>query len=231
MFMVRALKKNAAQLTNISRERIHDEVNKMLLTDYPSKSMRLLKVLGLMPYVFVDLTNKPKEEYAILSLLPKDLPLRLAGLFVDTKTGDGDSIIAEKDLRTTKYSVDIIKIVSTILNNFRYFFDKNVSKDEFIRMLLNSLGVKNFNVVLQFAEGYAHYKGMDINAEELTLKAKEQAQLMAQHPLPITGQDLIDMGLEPSPKFRELLNKVKNLYIKDPTITKDRYLSVIRNNV
>ena len=51
MFMIKALKRNAEQLTNISQERIRDELNKMLVTGSPERAIKLLKVTGLLKYV------------------------------------------------------------------------------------------------------------------------------------------------------------------------------------
>jgi tRNA nucleotidyltransferase/poly(A) polymerase len=226
MFMIRALKKNAPQLRNISRERIHDEVNKMLLTNYPAKSMRLLRVLGLMVFVFVDLVNKPKEEYALLDNLPKELSIRLAGLFAESETG-----VAERDLRDTKYQLSTIQDVSTIIENYKFVIDKNAESVEFIRAILMAIGPQKLDLVLKFSGGYASFKGIEINTKELSLKAVEQSQYMAQHPLPVTGQDIIDLGIKPGPVFKILLDLVKKIYIKNPETSKETYLDVIKNHM
>lgn len=49
--LIRSLKTNAPQLENISKERIMEELNKMLVTVRPEKAMKLLKITGLMDYV------------------------------------------------------------------------------------------------------------------------------------------------------------------------------------
>ena len=49
--LIRALKQNAPQLENISKERVMEELNKMLLTVRPEKAMKLLKITGLMDYI------------------------------------------------------------------------------------------------------------------------------------------------------------------------------------
>jgi len=226
MFMIRAVKKNAPQLKNISRERIQVEIDKILLTDRATQSMRLLKILGLMPYVFSDLTDKPKEEYNLLKYLPKDIPNRLAGIF-----SEAGSDIAEKNLRETKYDLNTIKNVSTILDYFREFFNKNAFSDETVRDELSTLGEAKYNTVLSFAKGYASYKGTGLDADGLSLKAKEQSQIMSQHPFPITGQDLIDQGLNPGPVFKTLLDLVRKMYIKNPETPKETYFDVIKKQM
>jgi poly(A) polymerase len=49
--LIKALKDNAPQLDNISKERIQEELNKMLVTTRPEKAMKLLKLTGLMDHI------------------------------------------------------------------------------------------------------------------------------------------------------------------------------------
>ena len=96
LFMMRGLKKNAAQLKNISQERIRDELNKIIVTDSPDKGIKMLKITGLMPFVIPELLplvklmqNKYHKEDAFkhtLSVLKgtePELVVRLMALFHD----------------------------------------------------------------------------------------------------------------------------------------------------
>lgn len=96
LFMIRGLKKNAAQLKNISQERIRDELDKMLMTNYPSKAIKLMKVTGLLSFVIPELIPAIKmtqNKHHIrdvfghtLDVLGKTQPVllqRLMGLFHD----------------------------------------------------------------------------------------------------------------------------------------------------
>jgi len=109
MFMLRSLKKNAAQLKNISQERVRDELNKMLVTGHPDKAIKMLKVTGLLPFVIPELIpavkmlqnkhHKADVFQHTLDVLSKTQPIlvqRLMGLFHDigktvTKTVDPDT--------------------------------------------------------------------------------------------------------------------------------------------
>jgi poly(A) polymerase len=55
--MIKSLRRNAAQLANISHERIQDELNKMLVTAHPAKALRLLQLTGLLDYALPELTH------------------------------------------------------------------------------------------------------------------------------------------------------------------------------
>jgi len=96
MFMIRALKKNALQLKNISMERIRDELDKMLVTGYPDKAVKLMRITGLSKFVIPELDklhklkqNKfhkwsaGKHTLEVLKNVPPDLTTRLAALFHD----------------------------------------------------------------------------------------------------------------------------------------------------
>lgn len=96
LFMIRSLKRNAKLLDNISKERIQEELDKMLLTDNPDKAIRLLQILGLSKYIFPELDkliklqqNKyhkydaMKHTLEVLRNTPKDLVTRLSALLHD----------------------------------------------------------------------------------------------------------------------------------------------------
>lgn len=58
-----AIKKNAARIRIITRERITDELNKILLTDKPSIGFRLLYETGLLHQFFPQMTELAGAEY------------------------------------------------------------------------------------------------------------------------------------------------------------------------
>jgi len=100
LFMIRALRKNAKKLPNISSERIQEELNKMLLTDNPDKAIRLLQILGLSKYIFPEMDklikmkqnrfhkyDVMKHSLEVLKNTPPDLITRLSALLHDVGKG------------------------------------------------------------------------------------------------------------------------------------------------
>lgn len=145
-FMLMALKKNAKKITYISEERIQDELNKILLTNYPDKGIRLLQWTGLSKYIMPELDNLVgltqnkyhkddafKHTLQVLKNVPPNLINRLGALFHDigkfkTKTVTNDTIqflkhekvgaeIAENILRRLKYPLEIINAVKKSVEN------------------------------------------------------------------------------------------------------------------
>ena len=140
LFMIKALKRNASKLKQISVERVQEELNKMLMTDSPDRAIKLLQITGLSKYVFPELDklirleqNKYHKEDAMehtLSVVkgtPKNLTTRLMALFHDigkeaTKEVIGKEIhfyghekigaeMTEKILKRLKYPNEIINAV------------------------------------------------------------------------------------------------------------------------
>lgn len=145
-FMLRGLKKNAAQLENISQERIRDELNKMLVTSSPDRAVKLLKVTGLLKYVIPELMpavrmtqNKHHNQDVfshILSVMAKtkpELKNRLMALFHDigktvtrsvTPTGvhfygheDEGAEMVKKIMTRLKYPSELIDAVELGVKN------------------------------------------------------------------------------------------------------------------
>ena len=219
MFMLRSIRKNVASLKNISRERIHDEVNKMLLTNNAGKAMRLLKALKLAPFVFPSLDRIDDTDLAAIDTRPKDLPIRLATLFVSLPEAGK---VAETELRNTKYDTSTIQMVKMILDNYRTLSDDPDGPIK-IRELVASLGENKTMQLARFLFGDAE------NPSTNTIR--QQAQFLRDNPLPISGQDLIDMGMKPGPKFSEILSVVRKVYLSDPKTPKDQYIQVIKSHL
>lgn len=96
MFMLKAMKRNAHMLKTISAERIRSELDKMLLTKYPDKAIRIMNITGLNKYVMpeFDLLRGIKQgkhhkfdayghSLEVLKNVKPDLVRRLGALFHD----------------------------------------------------------------------------------------------------------------------------------------------------
>lgn len=132
MFMLRALKKNAGKLKNISVERIKEELDKMLLTKSPDRAVKLLSVVGLMNYVAPELNalrgmkqNKYHKHDAfehtleVVRTVPPDLTKRLAALFHDIGKSTTKSVI-DNEIHFYKHEEASAEIVKDILTRLHY---------------------------------------------------------------------------------------------------------------
>ena len=140
------IKNNLHNLNNTSKERIRDELNKILLTNNPRKGFELLKTTGLLPYIAkefqqaVGMTQNVhhKEDVfnhilTVLQNTQPELVRRLIALFHDigkvatkseTPTGihfygheDAGAEMAEKIMTDLKYPSELINAVKLGVKN------------------------------------------------------------------------------------------------------------------
>lgn len=218
MFMIRAIKKNAPQLVNISKERIHDETNKMLLTDYPFKAFRLLQILGLMKYVFPSLQGVDLDYMKSMKAMKPDLILRLIAAHSNTAPAK-----VQGEMTNLRYSLDKIKLVVGTLKALPSFKEKaNNLTDEYLRALAYT-APDIAPLLLDYATVYVP----NFPSEEIQNRYKQAAEALRVNPLPISGDDLVALGMKPGPEFKTLLDKFKAMYVKNPPTPKEEYLKLL----
>lgn len=149
MNVIRSIKRNAQSLTNISAERINDELSKILVLKKPSKAFKLFKATGILSVIMPELQDLVKLKQNAyhhkdafghtLDVLDASSPVlirRLAALFHDigkaaTRTDKNGKIqfighavvgadIAAVALRRLKYPNDVIE---RVVNIVRYHMD------------------------------------------------------------------------------------------------------------
>lgn len=137
-----SIRKNSSLIDTITKERIKDELNKILLTKNPSKGIEMMKNTGLLKYIieeFNETIGMTQNQYhtedvfghsmSVLKNTPADLKTRLIALFHDigkvlTKTVSPDGSVhfygheeaSERMVRTImtrlKYPSDMIEAVA-----------------------------------------------------------------------------------------------------------------------
>lgn len=144
--VINGIKRNIHRLGNTSKERIRDELNKILVTKDPARGMRMLRDTGLLPYVSKELQDAVgmtqnvhhvhdvfEHTLEVLKNTKPELVQRLMALFHDigktttrteTPTGvhfygheDASAEIVDRVLRALKYPTDIIEAVKAGVKN------------------------------------------------------------------------------------------------------------------
>ena len=159
--------KHAHRINIISRERINDELSKILLTEKPSIGIKRLRDCGILHRILPDIYD---EKYAFesknptvttfdhtMDVLDEVQPIiehRLAALFHDVgklvtdkdrtmSQNQFSSEVTEHDLKELKFSNDIIKSVCTAIKYHSFFAsytDGYTPPDAKIRRFLNATG-------------------------------------------------------------------------------------------
>lgn len=187
-----AIKRNSNLITNISNERIKDELCKILISPNPSIGINNLKDSGLLKYILPEVfnlsfeiplcTNHNRDIFLhtmkVLDASPNNLIIRLAALLhdigkINLVEGFEDNLNflghAEYSyemciplLKRLKFDNNTISIVSTIV---RYHMEvyKNPEKLE-IKLLMQKVGIKNMSLLfeLQRADIIAIDKKSDV---------------------------------------------------------------------
>ncbi len=170
-----AIQKNAHWLKMVSKERIRDELVKIILSDYPDKGILLLKDAGLLKFIIPELekgigVSQNRHhiytifQHLILSLKycpSKKLEVRLAALFHDiakpeTKSGDGpDATFYNHDIVGAKYVWQIMnrlkfprKIIektSLLVRYHMFYYNVDEVSEAGVRRLVRKAGLENMN--------------------------------------------------------------------------------------
>lgn len=170
-----SIARNAKLIQNVSKERIRDEIDKILLSDFP-EGIRSMYMSGLLDYIIPELSecfktkqNNPHHiydvgEHTIVALEHsiKDLDIRLAVMLHDigkpvTKSTDEEGIdhfykhedvsasLARKILTDLRYDNETIDKVVILIS---HHMDYLVADKRIVRRFLNRVGEENFFNIL-----------------------------------------------------------------------------------
>lgn len=178
-----AIKKNSKNLKFIALERIQDELNKIMVSDFAAEGIELLRELKLLQYMIPELEkgygvgqNRHHiytiYEHSILSLKNCPSPrleVRLATLLhdiakPDTKRGEGaystfynhDHVgarVTEKILKRLKYSSEIIRKVRLLVDNHMFYYNVDEVGASSVRRLVKKVGLENIDDLIDLRVG------------------------------------------------------------------------------
>lgn len=261
--VIEGIKKNLHRLGNTSRERVRDELNKILLSGDPTRGIRLLRDVGLLPYVAPELqqaigmTQNIHHKHDVfdhtLDVLKNTKPVlyqRLLALFHDigkiatrseTPTGvhfygheKVGADVAERILRDLKYPTAVIDAVKLGIQNHMRLKggkdDANLSKST-LRKFQIALGDQLEDILdVIHADNIAHSDASAMPNQIANVRKKLAAlDLKVKKPnLPISGNDLIKMGLKPGPIFTQILGAVTDAWYENPEISRDEAIVIAR---
>jgi putative nucleotidyltransferase with HDIG domain len=262
LYIIRSIKKNAAELSNISAERIRDEFDKILITANPDKGIKFMRITGILSYVIPELNAAHKMQQNkyhkydvfthILDVVRKtdpSLKQRLMALYHDigktrtrsvTSTGTHfydheivGSYMAADIMQRLKYPNELIKSVTLgVKLHMRLKSSGPVGdkiSDKALRKFKFTVGEEMDDLLcVMHADNMAHADNHTVPHQIENLKRRLSAlNLTGTTPkIPITGKDLIALGLPPSEHFRTILDLVKEEWYENPNITRDQAISI-----
>lgn len=225
-----AIRTLAPNIAKISKERIHSELGKILLSKHPDYVFTA-KELGMTKYVMpvIDRIENEAVTKRLLGKLEDWLPYRYAALMFERTPEE-----TEAQLKELKLDNDTIK---NTVNLVKYHGLKPSTDEIQIRKDAAAIGAEFFYKVLDFEKAYYKATGdseaLGIIAEESKIydKLKARGDCLSIGELAVKGADLIAAGVAPGKEMGIALNKCLQAVLVDPTLnTKEKLIETILIN-
>ncbi|PKR48516.1 CCA tRNA nucleotidyltransferase [Thalassospira marina] len=220
-----ACRKGAVGLRDISRERIRDEMFKLLRAKSPAATIGDMIGFSVLPAILPELTNVARlrivewlETTALADAAISIDPLRrMASLFVSPHTGDDAMAHAARFARSLRLSNDEVERFSLMC--FSYRLIENVMDAKRVRQHLYHLGVAAFRdaVIMAWASHAAHAAARPVPGENRRWQEMlELANGWQQPELPVKGRDILQAGLVPAgPMVGQLLRRAEEYWLEN----------------
>ena len=255
-----AIKKDAHTLNSISKERIQEELMKILASDRSVEGVKLLIDSGLMVFILPEMLltvgmtqNKfhSKDVFGhICDVIEQAKPTamhRLAAFLHDigkvvcrTETETGvhfygheheSALIAERFMKELKFSTDQIELVTAAIESHMFLLLNATKKS--IRRKRMALGEKKFQFLLDLCEADAksHVENKLDQIEEVRQMTFDEKPIVHDK-LPVTGKDVMDLfELKPGREVGEKLALVREWFLEDPTLSKEQLIEKLKVGV
>ncbi len=210
-----AIIKFASNIKRVSKERIHNELDKIITSNNP-QSINLLVEYGLAKYIAKDF-----DKINLDKIFKTDkLYMGYISLFYGTE------IIPKKILRELKYDVELIKHVDIILtkvNDFKKIINNN-QIDMKLKMLISEIGYDNCYDLIKIV---SFKESMDLsNIFDKVMNFETMKEPIFISDLNIDGYDLMSLGIK-GKKVGEVLYELQKKVHSDKTINvKDKLMEL-----
>ncbi|MDP4177409.1 MAG: CCA tRNA nucleotidyltransferase [Bacillota bacterium] len=190
---------------------------------------------------------------SVLDNTPKDLTLRLAALFHDIgkpkcfsldNKGIGhfyghnyiSAELSEEILKRLKFDNDTIKKVYILTKEHMSHFDKVTSLS--VKTFINRTGKENLDLLFEliYADIKGHKPPYDFEKvdklKEKTYKILEEKLPLCIKDLDVTGYDLMEIGYKKGKELGNILNKLLNVVLNNPSLnTKKDLLKIAEKDL
>ncbi|HVI09953.1 MAG TPA: CCA tRNA nucleotidyltransferase [Candidatus Binatia bacterium] len=250
---------HAPEIALVSRERVRDELTRMLIEGHASRAFRLLDATALLPEVLPEISRmkgveQPPEFHPegdvfthtllLLDNLPQPCPPTLAwgALLHDvgkpaTFRRAADRIrfddhvdvgvkIAEEICRRLRFSNDDTAQILSLVDNHMRFGHVSRMKESTLKRFMR-LPAFEQHMALHRADALASHHNL-ATYDFLRHKLSETpAAVIRPRPL-ISGDDLIEAGYMPGPRFREILDAVEDAQLEGRLSSHDAALEFVK---
>lgn len=256
-----AIRRLAAEIHQVSRERVRDELTRMLTEGHAQRAFNLLDETGLLQQVLPEIAamkgvEQPPEFHPegdvfvhtllMLAKLPSPTPATLAWGVLLHDVGKPPTFrrapdrirfddharvgtrMAESICRRLRFSNDETKQIAALVANHMKFGDVERMKPSTFKKFIR---LPNFEEHLELHKldcesSHRSLRLYDFTREQIRKLPPEEVR-----PVPVvTGDDLIEAGYAPGPRFKEILAAVEDAQLDGRLRSKDEGMQFVRRD-
>ncbi len=253
-----AIKKLAPEIALVSRERVRDELTRMLTEGHGRRAFLLLDESGLLPHVLPEISamkgvEQPPEFHPegdvfvhtllLLDNLPQPCPATLAWAALLHDVGKPPTFRVAERIRFDNHVEVGVKMAEEICRRLRFSSDDTAQilalVDNHMRFghvtRMSESTLKKFLRMPKFDEHLALHRADSLASHrilttyEFIRQKQKEIPPEKMRPAPlVTGDDLIAAGHIPGPKFREILSAVEDAQLEGRLPSRDAALDFVR---
>jgi poly(A) polymerase len=253
-----AMQTLADQIPVVSRERVRDELTRMLTEGHARRAFLLLDESSLLPHVLPEISamkgvEQPPEFHPegdvfvhtllLLENLPHPCPPTLAWGALLHDVGKPPTFRVAERIRFDNHVEVGVKMAEEICQHLRFsnddtaqilaLVDNHMRFGHATRMKESTL--KKFLRLPRFDEHLALHRAdclashRNLSTYEFVRQKRDEIPPEKMRPSPlVTGDDLIAAGHIPGPKFREILNAVEDAQLEGRLVSRDEALKFVQ---
>ena len=216
-----AVRRIAHDLTGVSRERIGNEVRRMLLHPSRAHAVELIETLGLGPAVL----GEPADScnYGLLKALPPNAGVEesLAAWMLSRLSADTSSARQRRWRDALILSNDESDLLASILSVRPRIQSMWIGGDRAVRKRLAATPGFTGALAILRAENHPVVATVDADLPALRVEGLQ--------PVPfVNGDDLVAMGMCPGPAFRPLLDRAYDMQLNGLFLSREAALAAVR---
>ncbi len=226
-----AIRKLAPSIAKISKERIHTELGKLLLSPHPDYIAHVCGLgIGAVVFKAFDDIEDKTISYSLVNCVPCTLPFRYAALLYDC--GEKAARAMLKELKLDNATID--KTACLVRSH-----GVDLTDDEYaVRLSASETGLRDFEDVLVFEKCFYETIGRrdkaDMALKEIDVlnMIRERGDCLTINGLELDGKDLMELGVKPGRQMGRLLKLCLEYVLKEPGCnTREQLIAKVREEL
>ncbi|UCD28842.1 MAG: CCA tRNA nucleotidyltransferase [Planctomycetota bacterium] len=224
-----AIGQQAGKITRISPERIHEELEKMLGHRSRAKAVEEIARHGLLEHLWPGShwpADRLQRALGVIGALPEDVDFVsvMAALLHELSVDVAKKICRE--LRCSNRQIDDTGWL--IENRNRFDEAKSMSLAEFKKLLAHPRA----DDLLALYKAICESQNKSLDVYVAVGQRRDSIPPAEVAPLPlVTGEDLIELGLEPGPQFKQILDKLYDAQLNNELITRRQAIEQMKTYI